>query len=853
MSPGDSTDATNAKNKADKPGWLSAFPFIQQHWSAVARIRQRHPTLTSYQIAEDWRHSRQQHPELTVSAFLRRFRQTRLAYIAALDLQQPVVNHLSALHAVSELADFLIQQAYQEAVSKVVTRHGVIRDEEGNEQQLQVFALGKLGSGELNYSSDIDLVFIYEHGGCSDGNKSLDAGRYFNRIGQHMIQLLDQFTEDGRVYQVDMRLRPFGSVGPLSCSLDALHHYLLNEGREWERFAWMRARQVAGNLEAGQRTMATIKPFIYRRHLDYSVFESLAKIKSDMTLLTDYETDDLKYGLGGIRSVEFVVQSLQMTFGGRDESLQGVSIYRQIQRLYEARKLSTRDMEILSHGWLWLRKSENILQAVDDLPNHEFKVANDLKMHMPDFFDQADWGGYQSQLEKFRNQIDSIFRHLFADMANVEVVLSADEQRLIKEKMSELPLQRLPKSTTEKVYGVLQQALLIGRQSQQNPQIKSGQRVHAAADPQGFHETHKMPNIAWQRLMQVIKAILKRPSYLSMLFKEQPVLVALLRLLQQHDYVAMIVARFPVLLEHLFEPHDLPDDLTESWLQDQWQQQRMPVDDVEQWMEALRYFKLSSQFLIICDWLNDRKDNRQTCDRLSRLAEFILTRVIEYSHAETCDKLKPSSDALISCQQLMVIAYGSLASGQMKLSSDMDLVFVLDCKALSNDQRHFMQRWVKRITHHLNARLYHGYLYDIDLQLRPNGNSGSLVTSLKEFADYQKNRAWIWEHAALIKSKLVYGTEHQHQHFKQLRQSILSRPRKSDEVQQALADMRSKLIKTDSAHQLEFEVMAAVLIHSHQFPQLAQLQYLSSMYAELRSLGLLSSEQQLPNPPIPVN
>ena len=839
------------QSPADSPDWLPAFPFIRQHWPAVVKIREQFPAIDRYQVAADWHGFKQHNPSISLSAGLRRFRQTRLAYIAAQDLEQPVSRHLQALHAVSNLADFLIDQAYQAAVNTMVSRYGVVRDDHGRHQQLQIFALGKLGSGELNYSSDVDLVFIYEQGGHSDGDKSLSAGRYFNRLGQNIIQYLDQYTDEGRVYQVDMRLRPFGSVGPLSCSVDALHHYLINEGREWERFAWMRARQVAGDSQAGERTMATIKPFIYRRHLDYSVFESLAKIKSEMTLLTDYDADDLKYGLGGIRSVEFVVQSLQMTFGGRDDSLQGVSIYHQIQQLYEARKLSTSDMEILTHGWMWLRKSENILQAVDDLPNHEFAFSDGLKKHMPVFFSQPDWSGYRRQLEKFRTQIDAIFRHLFADIATVEVVLTVDEQRLINNKLAELPLQRLPKSTTEKVQSLLQQTVLISRQSSQDTG-DNHQRVHTAADPAGFHDDSQIPTLSWQRLMMIIKAIIKRPSYLSMLVKEQPVLVALLRLIQSHDYVANTVARFPVLLELLFEPHDLPDDLSATLLQQHWQQQRMPVDDVEQWMEALRYFKLSTQFLIICDWLNKKQGNRQTCHRLSQLAEFILNRVIEYSHAETCDKLKPSRQSAVECRQLMVIAYGSLASGQMKLSSDMDLVFVLDCEQVSNDQRYFMQRWVKRITHHLNARLYHGHLYDIDLQLRPNGNSGSLVTSLNEFTDYQKNRAWIWEHAALIKSKLVYGTERQHQQFKHLRQVILSQQRNPDDVYRALSAMRDKLAKTDSAHQLEFEVMAAVLIHSHQYPQLAEMQYLSEMYAELRVLNCLNTDQRLPNPPVPV-
>lgn len=833
------------------PEWLAGFPFLEQHHAQVVELQQQFPRLADYDVKKDWQAARQKDPHMALAEFMRMFRQTRLAFVASTDMKQPVTEHLKAMHVVSELADFLVEQSYQQVKSDTESRYGRVRDSNGQVQTMQVFALGKLGSGELNYSSDIDLVFIYEEGGQSDGDKQLDAARYFNRMGQALIKQLDQYTKSGRVYRVDMRLRPFGSVGPLACSLEALHQYLLNEGREWERFAWMRARQVAGDTATGERILAAIKPFIYRRHLDYSVFESLAKIKADMNLMTDYDAEDLKYGVGGIRAVEFVVQSLQMTFGGRDESLQGVSIFQQLQNLYEAHKLSAHDMEVLTHGWLWLRKSENILQAVEDLPIHELSEDIAIQAHMASFFGLSSWSDYHRQLKQLRQKIDHIFQHLFADVATVDVVLSKDEQRKIQKIMREMPLQRLPKSTAEKVHALFRQVTLMARTDfNQNQPVK---RTHTAATIAPKSNNIEPNEIPWQRLTGVVKAIIKRPSYLSMLVKEQPVLVALLRLIERHDYVAHIVARFPVLLELLFEPHDLPGELSASWLQQQWQEQRMPVDDVEQWMEALRYFKLSIQFLVICDWLNGKQDNRQTCHRLSQLAEFILIQVIEYSHIETCKKLKPASEALISCQQLMVIAYGSLASGQMKLSSDMDLVFVLDYGQVTNDQRVFMQRWVKRITHHLNARLYHGHLYDIDLQLRPNGNSGSLVTSFDEFQDYQINRAWIWEHAALIKSKLVYGTEQQQKRFKQLRQRILSLPRNAVEVQEALADMRSKLVKTDSAHQLEFEVMAAVLIHSHEYPQLAQLQYLSAMFSELITLGLLSGRQKLPNPPVPVD
>ncbi len=836
--------------QTETPIWLPAFPFIEQQWQSVIALNARYPQLSDYRLEADWHDHTRQNSSLDLADRLRLFRQSRIAYMAVQDFTQPVFEHIDVLQAVSALADWLIKIAYEAAVEDVRKRYGEVRDELGNRVILLVFALGKLGAAELNYSSDVDLVFIYEQGGHSNGAKSIDANQYFNRIGKKLIQLLDQYTTKGRVYQVDMRLRPFGSVGPLTCSLDSLQQYLLNEGREWERFAWMRARLIAGDEAAGERVIQSIKPFIYRRHLDYSVFESLAKIKAEMNLLTDYESDDLKYGLGGIRSVEFIVQSLQMTFGGRDESLQGVAIFQQLQNLYQSRKLSNNDTEVLTNGWLWLRKSENILQISEDMPAHEFKVKSILQTPISHFMGQSSWQEYCHQLQIYRRQINEIFQHLFDDLMNHETPLTVAQHREINQYMAELPLQRLPKSTTEKVQKLLEQVMLMHGDSKTILKV----RPVVSSARSNLQEPVPPTTIPWSRLLRVVKAILKRPSYLSMLIKEQPLLAELLRLFDRHAYVADTIAQYPVLLELLFDSHPVPTKLSQTWLESNWQQQlKGNRGDVEQWMESARYFKLSCQFLIICDWLDGHTGNRQCCLQLSRLAFFILQKVISFSHEETMQKLEADENTSVAGEDLMVIGYGSLASGQMKLSSDMDLVFVIDRAQLNNEQRNFMQRWVKRITHHLNVRLYHGYLYDIDLQLRPDGNSGSLVTSRVEFENYQRNRAWIWEHAALIKSKLVYGTTQQRQLFKQLRAEILQQPRVTNEVNEALATMREKLLKTDSQHQLEFEVMAAVLIHGAEYPQLASLQHLAEMFKQLKQLGLMADNKRLPKPPIPVN
>lgn len=791
------------------PEWLPEFPFLGAQWPEIVALSAAYPSLKDYDLQLDWQvYSSKFEQQTTATDWfkkLRKFRQSRLAYLAYQDLFEPLDMHLTTMHKVSDLAELLIQQAHQVAAAEMQHKYGRVMGDNGEPVEMLIWALGKLGTRELNYSSDVDLVFLYSQAGVSDGQRCLDASSYFARLGQKVIKLLDHFTQDGQVYRVDMRLRPFGSAGPLACSVAALQQYLQYEGREWERFAWMRARLVSGNLNMAEEVSRRLTPFIYRKHLDYTVFSALAKIKGEIAGHLDYEDDDLKQGAGGIRAVEFIVQSLQLVFGGRNENLQGTAISAQIQELIKAGKLPNDD--VLNQAWLWLRKLENISQAKADQSTHQIPDSPVVKQVICDSFGYENWNQMKVAIEHQRQQVESLFIQLFAEAEDKQQITDAQKQQL-HVLMQDISNKRLPRKRQESIEQLLQKSL----------QLASVETV--------------------QNLLLLIKKILTRPNYILMLLKETNVLQSVLRLMAKHPYFVQVLPNNPALLEQLFEPEALTlftvESLTLNW-------QAQAPDDVEDWMEALRYFKLFHQFKLMLAWSEKQINQPQTSQQMTVLATFILATVVRYSHQEMLQKIGESG---VAANQLVIIAYGSAATEQMTVGSDLDLVFIIDKEQLNADAYLFTQKWLRRIIHHLTTPMYHGKLYELDMQLRPNGNSGALVTTKKEFAHYQATQAWIWEHAAMIKSRAIYATDQQAQWHRLLRSEILQQQRDANTVDQALAEMAVKLerMHQDKAHHAEFKVMAEVLKNSHRFPSLTNSFDLNELRQQLIDLKILNAE-----------
>ncbi len=797
------------------PDWLSEFPFLHTQWPAVAAIKSTYASLNEYDLNQDWldfeAEFKQAHPTPDPFVLLRQFRKSRLAYIAYQDLSAPLASHLRTMHLVSALADLLLQQAHALASADMQARHGLVKDDEGTTVELMVFALGKLGTGELNYSSDVDLVFLYEHNGISDGGRPLDAASYFVRMGQKIIKLLDHYSADGQVYRVDMRLRPFGSAAPLVCTLSAFHQYLLYEGREWERFAWMRARMVCGPVNLESTVLAKITPFIYRKHLDYGVFQALSRIKTEIAGKLDYQDDDLKQGTGGIRAVEFIVQSLQMVFGGRNPQLQGAAISENIKALAAAGKLTNQDADQLHMAWLWLRKVENVAQLVADQATHQLPESDGVKQVISNSLGFTEWHDSLTNLNKHRKFVATLFQDLFTETDGKDQ-LTTEQDKLFKSLMAEFPAARMPQDRCEQVEQLLKTTINMA------------------------------PESVCRSFAALVKKILTRPSYLLMLQKEANVHRLLLKLLAQNPYFEQQLQLYPMLLEQLFEVPNKPLlGLTD--LQDHWCKQNKDTD-TEAWMEAIRYFKLVHQFNWVKFWSDQVINSQQTGQQLTLLAQFVLTQVVAYSWHEIKQKF---SQTQIDVSAMVVVAYGSAAVEQMNVASDLDLVFVLDDKLQHTDDQLFVQKWVKRIINHLTSPMYHGKLYELDMQLRPNGNSGALITTRNQFARYQLHEAWVWEHAAMVKSRVLVGNDQQIKWHENLRQQILSLTRDPVQVDQAMQEMAIKLqqFHGGKAHEDEFQVLGAVLKYSSQHPQLMQVSSLSKLQNLLLDLNLIEKPKVL--------
>lgn len=791
------------------PEWLEEFPFIHSQWPYVDQLLKTCSKIDQYEVKIDWEQFLNQHQHLDSFSLLRKFRKSRLAFLAYLDFQLPINDHIKTMHLVSKLADHLINQAYSIAVEEMKNRFGEVFDSDGNLVCLQVFALGKLGTNELNYSSDVDLVFVFTKYGESNGDRVLDADSYFTRLGQKIIKLLDYFGTDGLVYRVDMRLRPFGAAGPLVCSETSLAQYLINEGRDWERFAWMRARLICGDFESAQSLFKEVGAFIYRKHLDYNVFTSLARIKKSIASVYQNSSNDLKHGLGGIRAIEFIVQSLQLVFGGRVLKLQNVAIYPMFDALQSENKLSVEDAELLKLTWLWLRKLENMSQIINDQPTHELPVGESIETVFAEINGHSSWQSLNKQLLEKRQWVDDLFLQLFKD-SDQEEPLSQTGELLLQRLLDQINFQRVPQDTVQKSKKLLELTVL------------------------------KAPEAVCHDFVQIIKVLLKRPSYLLMLIREQNVHINVLKLLGNHAYFKTTLIAYPVLFEQLFD-HQSHQTLTHQLLSEAWSKQQSDSfneHEIESWMEQLRYFKLVNQFNLMRSFSVAEMTQKQLSIQLTLLAEFIIFEVCQLAWKETHEKYPKVG---LMAEDLMVIAYGSMAVYDMSITSDLDLVFVIDHLSFTAEARVFMQKWVRRIIHHLGSQMYHGLLYEIDLQLRPNGQSGPLVTSKSEFEKYQKTQAWTWEHAAMVKSRMVLGSTAQKKWHQNLRHDILKQVRDPQKVNNDLVEMAGKLqqLKGTKFHQKDFLMLGQVLIHAHNFPELLLIDDMMLLEDRLKQLNLL--------------
>ncbi|MBL4660684.1 MAG: hypothetical protein JKY19_10025 [Alcanivoracaceae bacterium] len=756
-------------------------PFVENQFKQSPDLTRL--TSGDFNLTTDWKDFKDTHKHLDLFALSRKYRQSRLALIASRDLKtNNPEDHIQTLKQTSQLAKLMITFAYKSAMSECEQKYGKVINKMGEKQDFIIFALGKLGGNELNYSSDVDLVFCYTGAGESAGKKYLDAQSYYQRLGRRVIQILDSVTADGLVYRVDMRLRPFGSAAPLVCSVNNLLNYLESEGRDWERYAWLRASFIAGNKAIAETTLTSIKPFIYRRYLDYNIFESLRQIKAQIVRKQSQDLDNLKLGIGGIREIEFIIQTLQLTFAGRNKQLQGNDLWQQMHNLCEHGHLNVKNLQQLTTAWLFLRKLENLCQIIHDSDTHHLPQNTKPLALCMGFTDSKE---LLQRLNDYRKNVHHIFMQLFFSNHDRNDEKPSNPQiQQIKDQVSK---RNLPKISKHKIYAALD--ALIPYLDQHND-----------------HET------IIQRYQQVINAVSKRPSYLSMLVESPIVLERLIQQISYSQYFSKTIAKSPALLELLFDGID-KDDFK---INQQWHIfcKKHSIKDSEHYLEILCQFKQRIQFKAIMAYIDNINDANSTGKILTDLAQKILSLVIIQAHQEIQQNFKST----IKADDLIVIAYGSLAVANMHLQSDFDIVFILN-QTITDDNHRFIMRWIKRVILLLAIPTHAGSLYQLDTQLRPNGKSGTAVISQNNFENYQLNDAWLWEHAALIKSRAVYASKAQQQWFNKLRKQVLCQKREPNTVDRELIEMAQKLDSLgDKGHQQDFEILGNILKQAHRQP-----------------------------------
>ena len=758
------------------------------------------------------------------------------------------------LRAVSALADAALRAACAAARSSMHPLFGLPRDTDGREVPFILVAMGKLGGRELNFSSDIDLVFLYSRAGETDGARSVDNSEYFNRLGREVIRLLDERTEDGIVFRIDMRLRPFGDSGPLAVSLASLEDYLQEHGRDWERYAWIKARAVVGEEAYAEATRDFVRPFVYRRYLDFGVFDSLRDMKALIAReVTRRELDQhLKLGAGGIREAEFIVQSLQLVRGGSDRRLQNASLLDVLPLLAGSKLLPGDDVARLREAYEVLRRAENAVQMIRDRQTHALPDDPLDRARVSLSFGDADWSTTLARIDAARRDVARQFEALiFGGTLAVRSAGEGSVDWLASEEMQveeELIAGGFPAPPAGAVAALLE---TYRRSAAYRRLDELGRRrlhvilfrlLRAAA-------LREDPVTVIERVLRIMDAIGARASYLALL-KEQP--AALERLIEVSavsGFLARQIADFPLLLDELIDPKVFDEWPTRAAfaLELGARTERLAGDDPERQVEALRQFQKVAVFGVAFADLSGRMPLMRVSDRLTDIAELILARCLELSweqmtraHGVPCcgEREDGARDVRVA-----VAGYGKLGGWELGYGSDLDLVFLHDSAGEFQQTRAehpidnsvFFMRLGQRIVHLLTMHSAAGRLYEVDMRLRPNGKGGFLMTGIDAFERYQLQDAWTWEHQALLRARAVAGDAGLCARFEATRHRVLRAAVHHDTLRSDVADMRARMrrelslagagqfdIKQDAGGiaDIEFLVQYWVLSAAHEHPRL---------------------------------
>lgn len=750
-------------------------------------------------------------------AELRRARRRELARIAWRDLAGRADTY-ETLEALTALADAAIVAAHDWAERSLQARYGTPRDERGVAQELIVVGMGKLGGRELNFSSDIDLVFLYPEHGETDGRTPIENFEYFTRLGQKLIQCLGNVTADGFVYRVDMRLRPFGDSGPLVASFAALEDYLQQHGRDWERYAWVKARAITGVAAYAELFRTTLRPFVFRRYLDYGVFESLREMKAMISREVERRElqDNVKLGPGGIREIEFVVQAFQLLRGGSDPALQAQSLLKVMPRLEGQKRLSATAVRELLEAYEVLRRIENRLQMYADEQTHLLPTTDERRARIATAMRAATWNDVVAELAEHRSRVSQYFASLVL-AADVPAAEAGDFESALLAEPDPARLEAAVATLGVSEPGAIAAALATLRGGGYWRRLDEyGRKRLVTLLPRVLRAVARAGEgggaaTVFGRALSVVEAIGARTSYLALLNESPLALARLVEICSLGSFLPSQVAAFPLLLDELVDDRLFDAPPSRAQFEAELDARTgVAGEDSERYVELLRQFQRAAVFRIALLDLTERLPLMHVSDRLTDVAELILDRAMRRAWREvtaihgvpTCGE----EGALRECS-VAAVGYGKLGGLELGYGSDLDLVFLHDSSGAVQqtagpkvvENQVFFLRLGQKIVHFLTVHTAAGRLYEVDMRLRPSGKGGLLMTNVEAFADYQKGEAWTWEHQALLHSRAVAGPPSLRAAFEAVRLDILchhvKRATLRDEVRNMRERMRRELSK----------------------------------------------------------
>lgn len=719
---------------------------------------------------------------------LRRLRKEVMLALIARDLSGAADLH-EVLATVTALAELAIETAAASIHGELVEQYGHPCGEgSGAPQTLHVVGMGKLGGGELNVSSDVDLILIYPEEGETDGARALSNHEFFARAARRLNALLSEITEDGYVFRVDLRLRPYGESGPVVASLDMLETYLITQGREWERYAWIKGRVLTGDRAA--ELMELVRPFVFRRHLDYSAFASMRDLHRQVRLEVERRdiAENIKLGPGGIREIEFIVQVFQLIRGGRDAALRTPSTLAMFPLLAERRLLSEEAVVELESAYVFLRNLEHRLQYLDDQQTHALPHSSEDRQLLAQSMGFADYSALSARLDAHRKTVARHFGEIFLAAREQPDALSALWHQAGGEEDPERMwalLSRMGYANPHEVQRRLS-ALRSSSRYRQMPAVSQSRLerlvplvVQAAAE-------HTNRDATLERMLELLESVSRREAYLALLEQYPQALSRVAEIMAASPWAAEYVRLHPILLDELLDTRTLyaaPDwpELT-AGLRTQLQE---AAGDAEKQMDVLRHFKHVQTLHLLAQDLAGTLPLETLSDHLSDLACVILRQVLGLAWSEV-------KQAHRDTPAFAIVGYGKLGGKELGYASDLDLVFLYDDAAPEAAENY--GRLARRINHHLTSLTSAGVLYETDLRLRPDGASGLLVSPLESFREYQTRHAWPWEHQALTRARYVAGDTAIGAAFELIRTEILRQPRELAALRSAVAEMRGKML-----------------------------------------------------------